>query len=274
MKTALCAWSCLTCLALISTAGLGRAETFDCVIEPSAIISVVAADTGLIRDVHVRQGDYVRKGDTLLQLNDEVQRMQVELNRIQASTDVDIRATQERLALRKKEFERAEELASRNIAAQTRVEETGIEVSLTELTLEQAQIAQQLAKVQLAQAEKFLERRTVRSLVDGVVLNVQADPGEYANEQYELMTVARVDPLWIKAFLPVEFYEALEVGAYYKVMQAQPVAQEIMANLVSIDRVFDVASGTFGVLLEYPNKNGVLPAGLRCSLDVPDLPAN
>lgn len=264
----------LASITLFCTTSLVQADQFDCVIEPSATISVVAADTGLVREVLVRQGDYVRKGDILIHLNDDVQRMQVELNQIQASSDVDIRAAQERLTLRQKEFIRANELAQRNIAAQIRVEETAIEVSLAEMALEQTQIAQSLARVQLEQSQKLLERRTVRSLVEGVVRNVQADPGEYASEQYELMTIAQVDPLWIRTFLPVELYEALEIGAHYKVSQDQTISGDLVARLVSVDRVFDVASGTFGVLFEYANEDGKLPAGLRCSIEVPIDPAN
>jgi hypothetical protein len=31
-----------------------------------------------------------------------------------------------------------------------------------------------------------------------------------------------------------------------------------------VDRVIDAASGTFGVRLELPNRNGKVPAGIRC----------
>ena len=31
-----------------------------------------------------------------------------------------------------------------------------------------------------------------------------------------------------------------------------------------VDRVFDAASGTFGVRLDLPNSDGALPAGQRC----------
>ena len=268
MKTCLHSWTRTALVTMIFSATTAHADMFDCVVEPSAMISVVAAETGIIRHVDVKQGDYVRKDDVLVRLDDDVQKMQVELNRIRASTDVEIRAAEERLALRQKEFARAEELTKKNIASQTRLDETEIEVSLTQLSLEQAQIAQKLALVQLAQAEELLERRTVRALVDGVVLQVNADPGEYAGEQYELMTLAQVDPLWIKSFLPIEFYDALETGKEYRVFQTLPAEREFKARLLSVDRVFDVASGTFGVLLTIPNEDGKIPAGLRCKLDI------
>lgn len=125
-----------THLAIAMGHKAASAELFDCVVEPSAKISVVAAETGIVRHVDVKQGDYVRKGVTLVRLDDDVKAMQVELNRIRASTDVEIRTAEERLALRQKEDARAEELTKKNIASQTRLDETEIEVSLTELSLE------------------------------------------------------------------------------------------------------------------------------------------
>ena len=125
-----------THLAIAMGHKAASAELFDCVVEPSAKISVVAAETGIVRHVDVKQGDYVRKGVTLVRLDDDVKAMQVEWNRIRASTDVEIRTAEERLALRQKEDARAEELTKKNIASQTRLDETEIEVSLTELSLE------------------------------------------------------------------------------------------------------------------------------------------
>ena len=38
-----------------------------------------------------------------------------------------------------------------------------------------------------------------------------------------------------------------------------------------VDRVLDVASGTYGVRLELPNPQGQLPGGIRCQVEFHDL---
>lgn len=50
--------------------------------------------------------------------------------------------------------------------------------------------------------------------------------------------------------------------------QTLPAGREFTAQLLSVDKVFDVASGTFGVLLSIPNEDGKISAGLRCKLDI------
>jgi hypothetical protein len=48
---------------------------------------------------------------------------------------------------------------------------------------------------------------------------------------------------------------------------APPINERRMAIVSVIDRVFDIASGTFGVRLELPNRDFILPAGQRCTVD-------
>lgn len=242
-------------------------DQFDCLIEPSAVASIVAADKGVIAEVPVERGDYVREGDVLVLLDNDVQRMQVDLNRIQAQSDVEIRSAETRLSLRQQEFDRATGLASRQATAQARVDEARIELSLTQLSLEQAQIARKVAEVQLAQAEAFLERRTVRSRMNGVVLSVDAVAGEYANEQVELLSVAQIDPLHVRVFLPIAYYQAFSTQESFTIHQSLPVARDMEVRPKTIDKVFDVASGTFGAVLELPNPDLDIPAGTRCKLD-------
>ena len=57
-----------------------------------------------------------------------------------------------------------------------------------------------------------------------------------------------------------------KVGATARVRPSKPVAGEFMATVTVVDRVFDAASGTFGVLLEMPNPDDALPAGHRCQV--------
>ena len=47
---------------------------------------------------------------------------------------------------------------------------------------------------------------------------------------------------------------------------AAPVTGGYVAVVTVVDRVFDAASGSFGVRLSLPNGDGALPAGHRCKV--------
>lgn len=259
-----------TSLGILLFAHPALGETYDCVIEPTAIVSVIAPDKGQISEVLVARGDRVVQGDILVQLESEVQRLQVELTEVQATSDIEIRASLKRLELRRKEYERVKELEARNVAAQKGLDDAEIELALTILQVEQAEFAQRLTQIQLAQAREFLDRRTVRSPVDGVVLRVDAQPGELAQEQFELLQIAQINPLHVEVFLPLKRYAEISVGNTYRVTQVAPLKGIFDARVVTVDNVFDAASSTFGMLLEIDNSTGDIPAGTRCGIELPN----
>ena len=80
------------------------------------------------------------------------------------------------------------------------------------------------------------------------------------------MTIAQIDPLYVKVFIPVRYYRQLGVGTKADVMPEEPIGGHHQAQVTVVDRVFDAASSTFGVRLELPNPDYSLPAGMRCRI--------
>jgi RND family efflux transporter MFP subunit len=258
----------LAAAALVLAAPMAaRAEPVDCVMEPRAVVDLASSETGLIADIPVSRGDRVREGDVLLRLDDTLQRLQLDLATARLS-DVDIRAAEARLAALQRTLDRARELASRNAAPATAVEEAEIEVDLARLSVEQARSALALAGIELATAQALLDRRTIRSPIAGLVTEVVASPGEFATEQARLLSVADIDPLRVEAFVSAEYFGRLQVGQEFEVVQTAPLEGRFGARLTVVDQVFDAASSTFGVRLEIDNPEGAIPAGVRCSVNL------
>lgn len=251
---------------------LAAATPFDCVIQPRSIASIIASDKGTITSIDVKRGQLVHAGDALVQLDDEVQRLQVEMVQAQLASDVDIRAAMEHLSTRQKIYDRALELSKRNSATVTAVEDAESELARATLSLEQAKNAREIATIQLKQAEALLRRRTVFSQVDGLVTDVTATPGEYSHEQFTLMTIAQIDPLHVQVYLPPENFKQIKAGQTYLVTQSPPLQGRYQAKVSVVDQIFDAASGTFGVVLEIPNPDGKIPAGTRCLIEIKSTP--
>ena len=54
--------------------------------------------------------------------------------------------------------------------------------------------------------------RTIRSSVDGIVVERALSPGEFILNEGHIITVAEIDPLNVEAFVPVRHYPAITVG--------------------------------------------------------------
>jgi len=90
--------------------------------------------------------------------------------------------------------------------------------------------------------------------------------GEYVHQEAVILRLARLNPLYVETFLPVQLFPLLHVGLEAVVEPAAPIGGSIPAKVAVVDQMFDAASGTFGVRLELSNADGRLPAGQRCKV--------
>lgn len=262
--------TCLLAFQFLSVQ-INSASALDCVIEPKSIINLTAVDEGKIQEIPVKRGDLVSRGDVLVRLDDEIQRIQAELAGLRAKTDTDVESNKTRLGLRQKELERANDLMSKSIISLSKLEDAEIEEELSLLALKQAHVDQEVARIEYKRASAMLERRSIRSPVSGVVMNIDANPGEYAHEQLTIMRVAVIDPLHVEVFVPVSYFSGVRKGQVFYVKPSPPLSGLYRASVTAIDRVFDTSSGTFGMRLKLSNPDGDIPAGVRCTVDMSDL---
>ena len=244
------------------------AERFDCVISPAVTVRVGTPVPGLLDEVLVDQGDRLVRGQKIAALHSEVESKTLELLAVQARSTAEIEAQESRLSLSKKRLERVRDLVEREVATQEQLEavEAETEVIIRERAI--AEMRRQVMLLELERAEAQIERRTIRSPLDGVVVARHLFGGEFFATEDSVVTIAKVDPLHVVAFLPVSLYRSIKVNGTYSVFPEPPVEGEYPAKISVIDSVFDAASGTFGIRLELANPDGHIPAGHRCQVEI------
>lgn len=242
------------------------AEDYNCVAWPKSVVDLGSADQGIITEIKVDRGDIVEKGMVVAQLDSELQALNVGLSGLKATSDVEIRSNAARIAFREAEMQRAQSLHDREVVSTRALEEARIDGHLAELALEASRLQQQMAQVEHKQARVLHDRRSIRSPVAGVVVELSAATGEYVYEQKHLMKIAEIDPLHVEAFLPVSVYGRIEIGTLGQVRMDEPVGGVHAARVSAVDRVFDPESRTFGVRLVLPNPGYILPAGMICTV--------
>lgn len=242
------------------------AEARDCVIEPRTIARIGSSDQGLIAEIKVERGDVVKAGQVLAVLDSRIEQLHASLTDIQAATDVEIRASRARAVYQRLGAQRARELNERKVMSDKNRDEAVMEAEIAKLEVESAEIRQSIAKAEFELAKARLDRRSIRSPIDGIVTEVKMTAGEYVHEQAPLLTIARIDELNVEVFVPVQHFDSIKLGQRAVVMPVEPVGGRHVASVVAVDRVFDAASGTFGVRLRLPNPDHALPAGIRCKV--------
>ncbi len=237
-----------------------------CLIEPEALVQLSTATAGIVAEVHAERGDSVRAGAVLARLDSQLEEIALALARARAGNTTRVRSLEARVAFLEGQAARAAELATRSAVAGTAVLEAEMEAEMARQDLAEAQLTFDLSALEVAQAEAALAQKEVRAPFDGIVTERLLSVGEYRDGQAHILTLARLDMLRVEAFAPLSAYPQVALGQAVTVRPEAPVGGDYAGTITVIDRVFDAASGTFGLRVALPNPDLALPAGLRCDL--------
>ena len=264
----------LTAALLVSLSARAASTPFDCVIEPSLTVKVGSPVANVVADVMVDRGDVVKKGQPVAHIEASAEQAAVAYNQAKADSTAEIQAKQAVLDQKAGVLRRKLGLQRENIGAAQDVENAQAEYNVARQEAELARLNHAMSGIEAARAKTDLELRTIRSPIDGVVTQRSIGPGEFFHQDSTIVTIARIDPFNVEAYLPVRYYKLIKVGDEATVYPDEPVGGERQAKVSVVDQVFDAASGTYGVRLELPNPDHSLPGGLRCrvTFDVPDPP--
>ena len=257
-------------LPLIGTSIAAREvlSDMDCVVEPSALVDIGSAVPGLLSETLFDRSDYVGKGTVMAHLESEVERVSLSIARevARANTAGELRTITaefgQRTASRNREL-----LAKRLISEQT-MDQVQTESSIADLQVRQEFESGVLRNLEVDRAQALLDRRVIRSTIDGVVVQRLKSAGEYVDSD-AVFRVAQLDPLHVEVIVPIDYLGSLEAGMNAGVTLNVPGYENklLSAEVRRIDAVADPASATYGVLLIMDNPDLVIPSGVRCAVD-------
>ena len=176
-----------------------------------------AGEAGLLVEMAVKPGDRVTAGQVIARINDDQPQMaklraKAEHDQAisKAESDVDVRYSQKAQAVARTAYEKAEQSHKSVSGAVTEVERDRLRLEWEKcgLQIEQAQLERQLAalaaKVKEAEvdtAEIEIRRRQVKSPLDGEVVDVQGNSGEWMQVGAPLAHIVRTDKLRVEGYV-------------------------------------------------------------------------
>lgn len=254
-------------LAAGCAAAPAQGADFDCVIEPRQVLEIRAPLEGVIERLTVDRGDTVRKGQELVILDAAVDRASAAIARQKSVMDGAIRSGESRVEFSAGKLARAKDLQAQNYMSAQAREEAATENRLAQSELQDARDNRKLAELELARQMEVIRLKTIRSPIDGVVVERLLHPGEFAEAgvgRKPILKLAEIDTLHVEVLLPVEAYGQVKPGQEVEVMPEIPAGARYSGRVRVIDRLVDAPSGTFGVRVELPNPQRRMPAGIRC----------
>lgn len=253
-------------IALYGSSTLAQAQIYDCLIEPSMSVDIGSSIRGVAEKVLVRRGDQVEVGDVLIELESGVQIAAVELAKAKSESTAEIDSRSQSLELANSALVRIEELFKAKNVSRQMLDEARSEQAISDSNLRRARENRLIANLELKQASETLALRTIRSSIDGIVVDRFISPGELVTEDKPVLSLARIDPLHVEVILPAGDFGSVEKGDKAIVRPGQPLGGQFEGEVTIVDNIIDAASGTFRVRVELANSGGSLPAGVECEV--------
>ncbi len=247
------------------SAGTGPLPELDCVIEPDTTVSVGTRFEGVLDTIYVDRGDLVEAGQALAELDSELELANVALAAARADLEAELRAKEANASLGERRMSRNDRLFEKRAISMEAKDEGETNAVLAAMELEQARNGKRVADLELARARVSLDQRTLRSPIDGMVVDRMMAPGELVTDQ-AILRLARIDPLRVEVIVPAQHYGRISRGMQAQITPEAPSQGSHTASVRIVDGVIDAASGTFGVRLELPNPDHAIPAGLGCKV--------
>jgi RND family efflux transporter MFP subunit len=182
------------------------------------IVQVSPDINALVTEVRVKNDQIVQAGDTLFVLDQP--RYELALRQADAAV------TSAEVALAQARRENARNKGLTDLVTSEQVEEGQSKVDQLAAQLNAARVARDLARLNL-------ERTTVRAPVNGVVTNVELQPGDYASAGHQVLALVATDTLHVDGYFEETKLPRIRVGDR-AVVRIMGIATPLPGQVVSI----------------------------------------
>ncbi|KZC98564.1 MULTISPECIES: efflux RND transporter periplasmic adaptor subunit [unclassified Thalassospira] len=204
-------------------------------------VSIYPAVSGEVADVLVRAGDKVTKGQVLVILDSDRERLARDLAAVQA------RDAEQLLA----RYEKARPLGA-----------------VAESEVDSARTALAEARIALDQAEVNLADRTILAPFDGIVGIPQVEAGDRVDSSTAIVTLDNIDSILVDFEVAETRFDNVRPGQSVRVETWSLPGEEFTGVVESIGSRIDPESRTFAVRARVPNPNSRLLAGMSFAVYV------
>jgi RND family efflux transporter MFP subunit len=247
---------------------------------------VAAQEPGVLADIAVREGQMVKAGDLLAQVDDAAAQIakrraktELDIAAKEASNNVKVRYAKDTLATAKTEYQRATASIEKYRKSVTgseidqlrlATEQAAHEVEQAEHDVAVAQLNSELKEAELAAAALDVERRRIVAPLDGMVVQIKRHRGESLASGESVVRVLRLDRLRVEGFVSSKQIGATAVGRPVTVRVDLPERPKAVfsGKLVFVSPEVNPVNGQIRVWAELENQDLLLRPGVAAEMTI------
>jgi RND family efflux transporter MFP subunit len=239
---------------------------------------VPAQEAGVVVNVAAREGQRVKQGELLAQVDDQVPRLaadaakaKYDITHEKAANDVKIRYAQKALEVSEAELKRSTESIEKfaKSVSQSQLDVEQLTVQKNRLEAEEAEHEQSIAGLEMkAQENEWnaaraqIARRKIAAPFDGTIVQVYLRKGEWAEPGQKALRIVNADRLKAEGFIRAEDAAAASSGKPVELtidLGGKP--QTFSGKVAFVSPEVDPITGQVRVWAEIENRDGRLRPG-------------
>ncbi len=234
---------------------------------PFQKVTLATIPPGLIFKVNVMEGEKVRKGQVIVELDNRIQKAQTEISRIQAELTQEIDQAKVQAEIAAQEWERLMKLQSKDAVSSKELFDAEQVRKVTALEHEKAKLHYLQAQQAYEREKLHLEELTLTAPFDGYITQILKRPGESLDEREGVVTMVQLDPLEVTMDCPLHLAKTVKLGDRVDIKPLDPHWSLREGKVWMVSRVADPGSQTFRMKLVVDNHGGEWIAGLKVSVN-------
>lgn len=235
-------------------------------VTPVKTVNLHPQTVTTIREVHIREGQFVKEGQLMFSLDDRADMANVARAEAQVARDSATLADLER------QYKRSQELVAQNFLAQSALDSLLSQVEAQRALVQSNQAAARATQVSASYT-------TIRAPMTGRVGAIDVHPGTLVQMSTSLTTITQLDPIHVSFTLPESTLGALLVAQKQGNVEVRvnpgsgsgnsdQESEPVVGRLSFIDNAVDPQAGTIRVKGEFGNGDTTLWPGQYVTANV------
>lgn len=223
-------------------------------------VKISPKKAGIIKKFFVKEGDVVKKGQILVQLDDTDAKLQLE------RAEARVWEAKASLETSKNTLQRYQKLLESKVISQQTYDDLQLRVKLDEARLA-------LAEAELNLAKQNLLDHQILSSIDGVVNLKIASLGEHVNvaPKDEILMIVQMDPLELEFFVPEQWAGKIRMGSKIQFTVKAFSEEKFFASIHFISPTADPSTRNVKMKALAPNPHYRLKPGFFAEVTIPAL---
>lgn len=210
---------------------------------------VAAGVSGIVENVLVEEGQVVKKGETLVEIDPSNYRLRVR------QAEAAKRRVEAQVSMLEKQFERAKQLLDRNAATQADFDMITGQLDVARAGVVEAEVGVQMARKMLADSK-------VTAPYDAVVTRVAVSPGDFAAAgPSPLIELSEVSRLRARIEVPESHLNKITMGQQLT-LRIPATGKTVQATVERINPLIKAGTRSFAALMQVENPELELRPGM------------